>query len=221
MSLTTHPAPRGGTFQFWHGAQKWDGCPEIRPSRAKSYEHGPGIYLTNALDRAKSYARGAGCLVEVDLAAETRWLEGHRMPLSVMKEFLTQAPGLRHRREIVDHLNRVAERQGQESVLTSSLVNLCVNFDALTGKHGPALAKWLTAHGVDASHAEHGHESWVVVFNPSVIVATRIHRVATVDAQADFDAWKAQIERLQRRPNPSAAVETEEEPSARRRRRSP
>lgn len=196
MALVTHPANPCDTFQFWHGAQKWGGRPEIRPSRAKSYEDGPGFYLTNQLDTAKKYAKGAGCLIEVHLSAQTRWLQGHRLPIEAMLEFLDSCHRLRGRPRIVEGLEHAAQREQRTDLSTASLVNLCVNEDALTGSHGPSLAAWLVKHGVDATHEPHGAESRVVLFNPNVVTHIQMHRVATVDPLADFPDFVTQQARL-------------------------
>lgn len=216
MSSITHPASPGDTFQFWHGAQKWSGRPEIRPSRPKSYEGGPGFYLTNDLDRAKQYAKGAGCLVEVSLSAQTRWLSDHRVPHAAMFEFLESRRGLRGRSSIVEGLKKAIEREQGDTLFTAALLNLCVNADALNGAHGPALAKWMTEQGVDAVHDSMMGESWVVVFNPEVIEKIQVHRVATIDPFASFPTLDKQRARLAGIAQPVVAS-----PSPRRHRSSP
>jgi hypothetical protein len=218
-------SPADRCFKFWHGAQKWEGRPSIRPCRAGGHEDGPGLYLTNDLDRAKRYARGAGCLVEMTLAADTRWLEAARLPVDELKAFVTGTAGLRRKERLLDDLDRASRREGP-LVSVSCLVNLCVNHEALQGLHGPQLAQWLTEHGVDASHNRHGNESWIVVFNPAKIQRAQVHRVATVDPQASFPGWDEQREALmafaspppEANPVPAIAGDEADLPGGRRRR---
>lgn len=192
MPEVTRPHPNSSGFQLWHGAQGWGDALEVRSCRKGSYEHGPGIYLTTKLDTAKHYARGAGCLVEFELAPTTRWLEDSHIEIAAAVGFLNDRSGLRHRAAIINDLNRNLERMQQRDPTTTKiwapvLVNLCVNHEALTSDHGPALARFLVEQGIDASHANAKYdESWVVLFNPEVVTQQVRHRVATVDCFADF-----------------------------------
>lgn len=195
-----HDSPDG--YQLWHGAQGWDGAIEIRPCRKKSYEHGPGLYLTTSLKTAKHYGKGAGCLVEFELAPTTRWLEDARIDVQAAIDFLNSRSGLRRRAAIIqdlkDNLARQQERDPDTTqVWAPVLVNLCVNYEALTADHGPALARFLVEQGIDASHANAKYaESWVVLFNPEVVTRKVRHRVATVDVDADFPTIPEQQRRL-------------------------
>lgn len=207
-----HDSPTG--YQLWHGAQGWDGAVDIRPCRKGSYEHGPGLYLTTSLKTAKHYGKGAGCLVEFELAPTTRWLEDAYLDVPTVIAFLKSRAGLRHRPAIIQDLNDNLARQQEREPSTTKvwapvLVNLCVNHEALTADHGPALARFLVEQGIDASHANAKYaESWVVLFNPEVITRKVRHKVATVDVNADFPTIPEQQKRIEAQaltPDPSPA----------------
>jgi hypothetical protein len=202
MADVTRPHASPDGYQFWHGAQGWEGSVDIRPSRPKSYEYGPGLYLTTQLRTAKQYGRGAGCLIEMELAPTTRWLEDAHLEMADMEAFLKERSGLRRRPAILADLHRcldrMRERQPDLTTLPAPiLVNLCVNHDALSGSHGPALARFLVDHGIDASYQNKSiEETWVVLFNPEVVTRKVRHRVATVDPHADFPLLKVQQARI-------------------------
>jgi len=202
MAELTRPHPEPTGYQFWHGAQGWENVIEIRPCRKNSYEHGPGLYLTTSLHTAKHYGKGKGCLVELELAPTTRWLEDSTLPMAEVQAFLKDRAGLRRRPEILAdldrHLRQLRERDPTATRIRATvLVNLCVNHEALTADHGPALARFLVDQGIDASRAQEKYsESWVVLFNPAVVTRKVRHRIATVDPHADFPTLPTQIERL-------------------------
>lgn len=171
-------------LQLWHGGARWIGGPEVQAPRPGRYECGPGIYLSTEYSDAYKYARGGKVTTLVDLAPELRLLEKTRLPLADVLEFAQNLPRLRKRAEILSDLKaNVARRQALDPELidASVLVNLCVNYEALSGATGLALARWLVDQGIDASwHSPGGDRYWLVVFNPKVIKAFKVVRAADV-----------------------------------------
>ena len=171
---------------FWHGSRAWHGPPTVRPGRAKRSEGGPGIYLTTSYRTASGYAKGGGVVQRVSVSPTVRWLAESALPVADVRAFLAGRPRLPKRAEIqadiTANVARMADRMDPGLVQAEVLVNLMVNYDALKGGHGPALAEFLTQHGIDASHAKRGHdEDWVVVFNPAVILRMDPARGVAVD----------------------------------------
>jgi 8-oxo-dGTP pyrophosphatase MutT (NUDIX family) len=154
---------------LYHGAQRWEGPPEIVAHRKGHAEHGPGIYLTTSYETAARYAKGGGSVYRIGLDPGVRWLQNARLPYAETAAWVKGLPRLRGKERILEGLARTAARVG--SVLPAEiLVNQFVNADAASGQHGPALAAFLVAHGADAGHVSRsGNEDWVVVFNPQVI----------------------------------------------------
>lgn len=157
---------------LYHGARRWSGRPEVRRSRPKRSEHGPGIYLTTSRETAQRYAKGGGRVYQFALDPSLSWLEDHRIALFEMELFLGSIPRLRHRAEIINDLHVYRLRTGciGEDLPAETLVNLMVNYDALGGEAGTLLAEFLVDHGIDASIDQRGNEDWVVLFNPRKVL---------------------------------------------------
>lgn len=188
------------TVELWHGAgRSWDGFPEVRNSRPKAYEYGPGIYMTTHLETAQKYARGGGSLIAMTLR-NPRLMGDETVPLDEALEFVATCPDLRKRPAIAAGLRRVAPRFGGR-VKLDHLVVQCVNNDALSGAAGPAVAAWIVAHGVDACVVSRsGQEDWLVVFNPAIIAAHRKVPAHSLDvATADRAQVHAQLEQARQR----------------------
>ena len=170
-------------YVFYHGAQRWEGPPQIVAHRKGHAEHGPGIYLTTAWQTAVKYAKGGGAVYRIELSPETRWLEGARLPLAETVAWVRGLPRLRGKSDIVDTLSRTADRTGRDTLPAFVLVNAFVNRDVASGQHGPSLAAYLVAHGIDASLVQQGAEDWVVVFNPGIVRSVRRVSAAEVSAE--------------------------------------
>ncbi len=178
-----NPAPDTEPLILWHGSQRWEGPPEIRPHRGGQSEHGPGIYTTTSSATARKYAKGGGTIVRFEVDPNLGWLENTRVPAEDMIRFAQEEPRLRHRAKIVSDIERNAARTGTPDIWAGVLNNLMVNYEVLTGEHGPNLARFFVEHGIDASHVTQGDEDWVVLFNPARILAwCRVAAGETEDA---------------------------------------
>lgn len=193
------PQPEDLLVHLWHGSSRWEGPPEIRKSRAKAYEHGPGLYLTTHLETAQKYAKRNGALIAMTLR-NPRLMTDETVPLAEALAFVKTCPNLRHRATIAEGLTRVAPRFGGRVQLNHMIVQV-VNNDALSGEAGPAVAAWMVDHGVDAYIARlNGPENWVVVFNPAIIVEHRKVSSRDIDmASADHPPVLDQLEAARQR----------------------
>lgn len=176
-----------GTIVLWHGSKRWDGPPRIVESRKGRVEYGPGIYLTTSIDTARKYSKGGGSVMRFEVARDLRWLEDSKIDYHHMLEFLRSRPRLRNRDKIIDDIGRYLSRRRDggfrgDDIPAAVLVNLMVNHQAVTGEHGPALAEFYVANGIDAGVDHKGSEDWVVLFNPKKIVS---HRKVPASERAD------------------------------------
>lgn len=185
------------TLKFWHGAQRWTGSPELRPSRPKCYECGPGIYLSNRNATARKYAKGGGQVVLIELDPSVVLLEESHLSLEEMLEGLASLPRVRRRKDIEVGLRKSARRHPDNRLPADYLMNYCVNYESLGGASGPALAQWYASKGIDASvYSRARDEDWVVVFNPEKIVSSRVLSVNDAFEVGDFEGMKDQKKRL-------------------------
>jgi hypothetical protein len=162
-------------IQVWHGSQKWDGVPEIRPCRKNKYECGPGIYTTTSLDTAAKYSRGSGRILKFTLDENIKWLETAQIPLDDIAHFLLQSRHIKKTKQLLTDLHNTYERRShlEQNGLypLSYLVNLSIDNECLSGQGGIELAEFLVQNQVDASlHKSTRTDDWVVIFNPHKIV---------------------------------------------------
>lgn len=174
---------------LWTGARRWEGPPTILPSTKGRVEHGPGIYFTTRLDTARKYARGGGVVMRFEIDPDFIWLEQAIVPTDALIAWVKSRPGLRKKKEIITDLRsnaaRTSQRLGEGMSHAEALLNLLVNYEAVTGAHGPALAEFFAGMGIGASHAKSSFdEDWVVLFDPSKIVAFR--RMSPTDSTVDL-----------------------------------
>jgi hypothetical protein len=174
------------TISVYTGTQVWEGRPFIGPAKKGRVEHGPGLYFTTSLATARKFSGGSRTVLKVEIDSDLTWLEDAVVPTEVLVRWVAAQRGLRKKREIIADISRNATRTAGEigtlNSRASVLVNLMVNYGAITGEHGPALAEFLTALGIDASHVSQGREDWIVIFNPEKVVSWK-----RVGDKAEFD----------------------------------
>jgi len=164
------------TISVYTGSKVWDGPPRIGPSKKGHVEHGPGLYFTTSSEVARTYAKGQRTILRVELETPLRWLEDAVVPTTALVYWVGSRRGLRKKQAIIDDLmrseRRTEERLGAGMSYAAPLVNLMVNYEVITGDHGPALAEYLVSLGIDASHVRRG-DTWVVLFNPAKVISWR------------------------------------------------
>lgn len=199
--------PDAEPLVLYHGAQRWEGPPSIVAHRKGHAEHGAGIYLTTSWTTANNYAKGGGSVYRFEVSPDMGWLEDARLPVTETVRWVKSLPRLKGKADIVATLERVAGRVGP-NIPASILVAAFVNFGASAGQHGPSLAEYLVAHGIDASRVSRSmNEDWVVVFNPAKVL-----RVTRVPARETGEGFAFDLPRVKRknpsRRNPHAACPT-------------
>lgn len=162
------------TLVLLHGSQDWEGPGRIRQAKRTSTVHGPGLYLTTSAATARKYAKGGGSVIRVELELPIRWLMFAKIPTTDAERFVRTLPRLGKRKEILADIQRIGERDGDRGQLWPGVVlNLMINYGVLTSTHGPAIAEFMVASGVDADLIQQSGEDWVLLFNPLKVIAHR------------------------------------------------
>lgn len=174
----------------WHGGHRWEGSPEIRPSKKGQYECGPGIYSTTSLNTAAKYSKGGGRIIQFTIDPDITWLEDVKIPFDDAVTFVKNSSHIGKRRVLHDDLLRSYELRDQirfEGMLPLTfLVNLAVNNNCLSGKASPELAEFLVSSGAQASlHRSSGDEDWVIIFDPKAIISFEVKSSKEIDWRQD------------------------------------
>jgi hypothetical protein len=130
-------------------------------------------------------------VLRVEIDPSFTWLEDPKATVSteIVGNWLTLQRGMRRKDQI---WKDVVYCGPLGTTRFSTLVNLMVNYDALTGKWGPALAKFLAVMGIGASHVTmSGTEDWVVLFDPTKIL--RWQRVSTEESEWELPSVRGRI----------------------------
>lgn len=169
---------------MYHGGTQWRSRPEIRGPRQGKYEAGPGLYLTNYYNRARSYAGGSKTVMRVlvDLS-RVRLAQHVELNPNEVAEFL-KSIRMKNRAGVFADLDRSTQRRPRFTADT--FINLIVNNEAGAGQSGVEIAKWLADKGVTASlEKQSGDEEWLVVIDPTII-----RSYSKLVVGKGFDEWE-------------------------------
>lgn len=182
---------------FWHGASRWEGLKESKSTKGAQSKHGPGLYLTTALDTASKYAKGGGKMVLLKLDSDINILEGTRLSLEELLEGLASIPRVKKRKEIIEGLNQAFIRHPDNRMPAEYLVNWLVNNESVGGESGVALSNWLCSKGIDASlcNAKY-NEDWLLVFNTKKIQTANVYKSSQAYEIGDFPRYEEQLSEL-------------------------
>ncbi len=158
------------TMTLWHGGRGLQfNHMEMLPAKKGRWEYGPGLYLTTHYDRARDYAKGGGTVYKVIVEKGTE-LSQVDVELTDAIDFVNRYVIGKHRKDIINDLKNNFNRSG--ILKLAILINLCINYDALSSKNTVDLRKFIIEKGADyeISKGYGGRsETIVIVFNPSVI----------------------------------------------------
>lgn len=150
---------------LWHGGRPWTGPLEVRPAHPSAIQHGPGLYFTTSASTAREYARGGGTVFRFEVDPDFVRLSDSKLDVELMRAWVQRRSRLKHRAEILADLDRAAARFTTPEIPAAVLLNLGVNYAALSGDHGPALAAFYREHGIDGDVVRQSGEDWVVLWN--------------------------------------------------------
>lgn len=162
----------GQTLTLWHGGRNLQSdYLEVRAHKKGRWEHGPGLYLTTHRDTAVKYAKGGGRVYEVIIAIDpSKELNEVEISMDSATEFVERHVMQKFRSKIINDLESSHDRRGR--LTASTLVNLCLNYEAIPNTKTDKLRRFLIDNGVDYTEVSRygGRDETVyVVINPSII----------------------------------------------------
>lgn len=164
-----------GKIIAWHGSQKWNGNAEIRPSKIERQEHGPGIYVTNNIDTAKKYSRGAGKILIFEMEVPRLLTLRDTVNITEAEYFIKNLYRAKNKSKTISDLNNSLRNEDQISIV--SVMNISGLNGTTSGTNTANLTEWIVDKGFDANivNGYNGNEQWMVIFNPSIIKKSYLH----------------------------------------------
>lgn len=173
---------RQQVITLWHGGRSLESdYREVRGHKKGQWEHGPGLYLTTHLDTATKYAKGGGKLYRVSVVLG-RNIDDVSLDFKDAVAFVNRYTVARKRKIMIDDLQNSLQRMGH--LPAETLVNLCLNHEALPSSRTDRLRQFLIDNGVDYARTRYGgrNETVVVVINPRIIQKVEVVRPRDIDS---------------------------------------
>lgn len=158
-------------FQVYHGGKKWFATPNsLIPSKKNRKNYGTGIYTTNFLNTARSYAKGSRVVHLLNIDKNYKDIRNVQINVSEAVNFIKNLNGLRKKLQLINQLENYSQRIGKQEISLSILNNIIINNDAAPGILGKQVSDFLASKGADAELiSQSGNEFWLLIFNPKII----------------------------------------------------
>ena len=158
---------------MYHGGRDLEfSYDEMLGNKSNQSQNGPGLYLTNYYGSARKYAKGGGKVYKVTFK---RGIEISEVTLNI-KETLHYLNNIRlqNRKYLLNFINN----KYKETIPAANLLNLLVNFDCITSGNSASIRNFLAINNIDYqvsyNMAGFSGQTWVVIFNPKIIVTVTI-----------------------------------------------
>jgi hypothetical protein len=163
------------TLVLYHGGRGLEySYNELRPNKKGTWEHGPGLYLTDRLRTARDYAKGGGRVYKVTVELGTN-IDDVSISLPEAVDFVKRYCVKTKQAEIIRDLDYNLQIVGK--LRAEVLVNLIINYEAIQLPKTIILRKFLIEHGVDYEIVKNyggDGENVYVVINPRIIKSVEI-----------------------------------------------
>jgi hypothetical protein len=135
---------------LWHGGRDLEySFQKIIPSKSKRWEFGPGLYVTTHYETARKYAKGGGSVYKVEFDLGTN-IKDINVPIDIVSNFVNSYVIGKHKKPILEDLhNNMKKRDTIGFVNAEVILNLMINYDAVSSKNTVALNKFLVDLGAD------------------------------------------------------------------------
>jgi len=165
------PLPTNDTVTWYHGGRNLDIRSGIKPGQTGSWEFGPGLYLTNDYPTARKYSKGGGSVYAVTVRKGMD-ISHVEIDSQTAANFVKSYVKVALRKKLLADIERYGRSRspGESTIDADSLVNLCINSDALIPSRTTALRQLLVDQGVDYGvFRYHGGALVMVVYNPDIV----------------------------------------------------
>lgn len=173
-----------GTVTLFHGGRNLDLRGGLKPGKTKSWEFGPGLYLTDSYEVAYGYARGGGNVYAVTIRRGTD-IESVKVDYDEAVKFVKNYVKVALRQRMLGDLARLKQERGH--IQASWLVNLCINSDALLPSRTVALQSLLVDNGVDYGVHRYKQGIVAVIYNTEIVTSYR--KIGS----PPVDQWKVEL----------------------------
>jgi len=161
------PLPTNDTVTLYHGGRNLDIRGGLNPNKTGSWEFGPGLYLTDDYPTARKYSKGGGSVygVTVRKGIDISYVS---IDDQTAADFVKNYAKVALRKKLLADI----ERCSRDGVIhADSLVNICINSDALIPSRTSALRELLVDQGIDYGvFRYHGGAIVMVIYNPAIVV---------------------------------------------------
>jgi hypothetical protein len=140
---------------LWHGGRNlehYHNRPQISPKGR--WEHGPGLYLTTHYETARKYAKGGGKTYKVTIELGNH-IKDINIHIQEVLDFVLKNVIKSKQKDILNDIHNNIKRMNSYPYLEAeTLVNLCINYEAVKGEKTISLNRFLVNHNVDYSTSD-------------------------------------------------------------------
>lgn len=167
---------------FYHGG-RMEGPPSRYPEKSNRY--GPGLYVVDDIDTARSYAKGGGRkLFEIGVDPNFRDIQDVKIEGEAILNFLYYSSirnskkviadlfkfGIRYQPDVDYSQTKAVDFVRENQFSANILLNLLVNNGSSAGKSAPKIRDFLVGQGVQAEDTTFSGHRMLVIYDPSIIL---------------------------------------------------
>lgn len=158
--------------KWYRGDMYWKETPAIKSGKKGTREYGPGMYFTSSPERARKWAREPRTVMEVEVGDLRLLTLKDVEPTSAVANFAQ----FFLKAALADEIRE--GRDPDEPYPLWYLMTLAVHHEVSHGRRGERLREYLLTHGIEGhvtepSFSQPEGEKWLLLFDPSKIVAWR------------------------------------------------
>ncbi len=163
---------------LWHGGRNLEYFHDKTQISPKGrWEHGPGLYLTTHYETARKYAKGGGKTYKVTIELGTH-IKDVTIHIDEVLNFVLKNVIKSKQKDIINDIHNNMKRMNSHSHLEAeTLVNLCVNYEAVKGEKTISLNRFLVEHNVDYATSD-----WFSGRDETICIIYNLEKIKKVKA---------------------------------------